>query len=243
MKNLLSIVIPAYNEEKTITKLLDKVIELKLPSNFQKEIIVINDCSKDNTLNVVKNVIKKNKNITLLDNGENLGKTRTVKKGLLKTKGDYVIIQDADLEYDPRDITKMLNLAIEGDLDVVYGDRFGGHNELVYKSFYLGNKFVTFVSNIFTYFKIGKYIPDMEVCYKLIRGNIVRDIAPKISATSSFGLEPEITARLAKYKENGDGLKWGIVPIKYYPRTVEEGKKIKYTDGIKAVIEIIKYNL
>ena len=94
MKNLLSIVIPAYNEEKTITKLLDKVIELKLPSNFQKEIIVINDCSKDNTLNVVKNVIKKNKNITLLDNGENLGKTRTVKKGLLKTKGDYVIIQE-----------------------------------------------------------------------------------------------------------------------------------------------------
>ena len=245
MSKTLSFVIPAVNEEKTITKLLQKVVDLKLPGNFEKELIIVNDGSKDDTEGVVKNFIKSNssENIKYLRNERNLGKTRTVRKGLLETKGDYVIIQDADLEYEPQDIVTMLQLALEEDLDVVYGDRFHGKNDLIYSSFYLGNKFVTFFSNVFTYFRIGKYIPDMEVCYKLMRGEIVRDIAPNISTMSSFGLEPEITARLSKYKKDGRKLKWGIVPIKYYPRTIKEGKKIRYTDGLKAMVEIVKYNL
>ena len=147
------------------------------------------------------------------------------------------------MEYEPEDLSHMLDWALSKDLDVVYGDRFGGDNGLLYLSFFVGNKFVSFVSNLFTFPRIKKWIPDMEVCYKLVRGSVIRKIAPNISATSSFGLEPEITARLAKYRLKDKHLKWGVIPVRYYPRTIEQGKKIRYTDGIKAILEIIKYNL
>lgn len=242
-KNLLSFVIPAYNEAATIEELLMKVIGLKLPGKFIKEIIVINDSSKDDTSKIVAKMAKKYKELSLLNNKVNLGKTQSVKKGLLKTQGEYVVIQDADLEYDPNDVVEMLQKAINKELDVVYGDRFGGKNGVLYAGFFLGNQIVTFVSNLFTFPRVKKWIPDMEVCYKLVKGDIFRDIAKTITATSSFGLEPEVTAKLARYKVEGKKLRWGIYPISYFPRTIEEGKKIRYTDGLKAIIEIIKYNL
>lgn len=235
----LSIVIPAYNEGKTIAKLLELVYDLKLPYSYEKEIIVVNDFSSDSTGLVVRGKISKWRNAKLIDNDMNLGKTQSVKKGLTETTGDFVVIQDADLEYDPKDLIKMLRLAIEDNLDVVYGSRFSGQNKMLYRSFYLGNKLVTFVSNLFTFLRIRRVIPDMEVCYKLVRGDIIRKIAPRIVSKSGFGLEPEITARLARTK----GLRWGIVPISYNPRTIEEGKKINYIDGIKAIVEIIRFNL
>lgn len=235
----LSIVIPAYNEGKTIAKLLELVYDLKLPYSYEKEIIIVNDFSSDSTGLVVRGKISKWRNAKLIDNDKNLGKTQSVKKGLTETTGDFVVIQDADLEYDPKDLIKMLRLAIEDNLDVVYGNRFSGQNKMLYRSFYLGNKLVTFVSNLFTFLRIRRVIPDMEVCYKLVRGDIIRKIAPRIVSKSGFGLEPEITARLARTK----GLRWGIVPISYNPRTIEEGKKINYIDGIKAIVEIIRFNL
>lgn len=239
----LSIVIPAYNEEKTIRRLLEKVSAFFLPEGFSKEVIIINDCSKDKTEDEVKKFIKGRKEYYLINNEKNLGKTQSVKRGLLETTGNWVVIQDADLEYEPEDLSHMLDWALSKNLDVVYGDRFGGDNGLLYLSFFIGNKFVSLVSNLFTFPKIKKWIPDMEVCYKLVKGGVIRKIAPNISAKSSFGLEPEITARLARYLQKGKHLKWGVVPVRYYPRTIEQGKKIRYSDGTKAIIEIIKYNL
>jgi glycosyltransferase involved in cell wall biosynthesis len=242
-KKLLSFVIPAYNEASTIEKLLIKVIKLELPGKYMKEILVVDDGSKDDTVKVVTKLAKKYKELSLLKNPENVGKTQTVKNGIAKTTGDYVVIQDADLEYDPNDIVTMFEKTLNNELDVAYGDRFGGNNGMRYPSFFLGNKLVTFVSNVFTFPRIRKWIPDMEVCYKLVRGNIMRELGKTITATSSFGLEPEITAKLARYKVGSKPLKWGIFPISYFPRSVEEGKKIRYTDGLKAIIEIVKYNL
>lgn len=238
----LSIIIPAYNEEKTITELLRKVINVKWDRQTKVEIIIINDCSKDNTLQMIKK-FRFNTNFIIIDNKVNLGKSRSVAKGIIKSSGDYVIIQDADLEYNPNDIKMLLNKCIDKKFDFVYGNRFAGKNKLLYKSFYIGNKGVTFVSNIFTFPKLKKIIPDMEVCYKLIKGDIARDIASKLTAKSNFGFEPEVTARLANYKINGKHLNFEILPISYFPRTIEQGKKIRWKDGFKAIGEIVKYNI
>jgi len=240
---LLSIIVPAYNEEKTIIKMLEKLFMVKFEGNVNLEVIVVNDGSKDETLNLLTKYAETNKNIKVLNNPINIGKSRTVKRGILESNGSFVVIQDADLEYDPNDINKLLQICLKENLDFVYGNRFGGSNKLIYKSFYIGNKGVTFISNIFTFPRLRKYIPDMEVCYKLINGEIARDIAKRLTATSNFGFEPEITAKLSKYKINGKNLKLQILPISYFPRTIEEGKKIKWMDGIKALKEIIKYNL
>lgn len=237
-----SIIIPAYNEEKTIIDLLKKVINIKWDRKINVEIIIINDCSKDNTLKKIKE-FKLNTNLMVIDNKVNLGKSRSVTKGIIKSSGDYIVIQDADLEYNPNDINMLLNKCIDKNLDFVYGNRFNGNNKLIYKSFFIGNKGVSFVSNIFTFPKLRKIIPDMEVCYKLIKGDIARDIASKLTATSNFGFEPEVTARLANYKINGKHLKFDVLPISYFPRTIEQGKKIRWKDGFKAIGEIIKYNL
>lgn len=243
-KKILSFIVPAYNEEQTIIELLNKVLDIELPGKYMKEIIVIDDGSKDKTVELVTKLAKKKKEITLLRNSNNLGKTQTVKKGILISTGDYVIIQDADLEYSPSDIVHMLEMVVEKGYDVVYGDRFGGKNGVLYLSFYLGNKFVTLFSNLFTFWRIKKWIPDMEVGYKLVRGDIMRKLAKKITAKSSFGFEPELTALLAKYKSREEKeLRWGIKQISYFPRTVEDGKKIRYTDGLKAIGEIVKYNI
>lgn len=240
----LSIVIPAYNEEKTLEELVGRVVNILLPENFQKEIIIVNDGSKDRTREIMQNLAAKDPEIQAIQNERNMGKSQTVRNGLLKTTGEYVVIQDADLEYEPNEIPQLLHLMIDKDLDVVYGNRFGKKNKVIYWQNYLGNKFVTAVSNIFTYPRLKTWIPDMEVCYKLMKGDVIRDIAQNIESKSNFGLEPEITAKLSKYKLNGKHLKFGIVPISYFPRSIAEGKKMKaFEDGFKAIKEILLYNI
>ncbi len=239
----LSIIVPAYNEENTIVKMLEKLLALDYGPNTIIEVIVINDGSKDNTKNLLNTYSKSKNNLRILDNVKNIGKSRTVQRGILESKGDFIIIQDADLEYDSVDIIRLFKHCVNNNLDFVFGNRFNGKNKLIYKSFYVGNKGVTFISNIFTFPKLRKFIPDMEVCYKLIKGDIARDIASKLTATSNFGFEPEVTARLSNYKVNGKHLKFDILPISYFPRTIEQGKKIRWKDGFKAIGEIVKYNL
>lgn len=240
----LSIVIPAYNEERTIEAILKKVQEVKLLLDFEKEIIIINDCSKDATQTIAEKIAKQDSRVFVYKNPKNMGKSVSVQNGILKSTGDYVIIQDADLEYDPQDFADMLKYAVENNFDVVYGNRFGKNNKVIYWQNYFGNKLLSFVSNIFTYWRIKVYIPDMETCYKLIRGDVARDLAKQLTAKSNFGFEPEITARLSKYKLNNNHLRFGVYPISYYPRTVAEGKKMHaLKDGLKALKEVIYYNL
>ena len=239
----ISIIIPAYNEEKTIKELLDKAISLNFGEGVEKEVIVINDCSKDNTSEILSTVIGEKYPIKVINNDVNLGKSRTVVKGILSSTGDYVVIQDADLEYDPNDLKIEYEYMILKGLDFVYGNRFNGNNKIVYKSFYFGNRLVSLASNVFTFPRLKESIPDMEVCYKMVKGDIFRDIAKTMTAKTNFGFEPELTAKLARYKVNGKHLKFEVIPISYFPRTIEQGKKIRWVDGVKAIIEIIKYNL
>lgn len=244
MAKTLSLVIPVYNEEKTLEILVQKVLAVTFPQNVSKEIILVNDGSKDKSGEIMDQLAKKYPEIKSYHNQNNAGKTQTVKNGISYTTGNYVVIQDADLEYEPKELIDLLNLMFEKDLDVVYGNRFGKKNKVVYWQNYIGNKALSFFSNIFTYPRIKVYIPDMEVCYKMIQGNVARELGATISSTSKFGLEPEITAKLSKYKLNGKHLKFGIVPISYYPRTIAEGKKMSaFSDGLKALKEIIQYNL
>src|SRR5690606_2854949 len=240
----ISIIIPVYNEEKTLEELVKKVLSFKLPQEFQKEIVIVNDGSKDKSWEIMQKLEKENPEIKAISNEKNIGKTQTVRNGILETTGDFVVIQDADLEYIPSEISDLLDLALEKDLDVVYGNRFGKKNDVIYWQNYFGNKLLSFISNIFTYPRIKTWIPDMEVCYKLIKGNIVREIAQTIESKSNFGFEPEITAKLSKYKRDGKHLAFGIVPISYYPRTIADGKKMKAVkDGIRALGEIVKFNI
>lgn len=240
----LSIVIPVYNEEKTLNDLVLKVLDINFSHNFSKEIILVNDGSTDSSWQIMVELENKYSEIKAFSNEKNVGKSQTVKNGILKSSGDYVVIQDADLEYEPNEINFLLNLAIAENLDVVYGNRFGKKNKVIYLQNYMGNKLLSFVSNVFTYPRIKTWIPDMEVCYKLVNGNIFRKISQTIESKSNFGFEPEITAKLAKYKENGKHLKLGIVTISYNPRSIEEGKKMNaIRDGIKALREIIKFNM
>ncbi len=241
----LSVIIPAYNEENTLETIIDKVLEFKLPDNIQKEILILNDSSKDKTPEIINKLAQKHKEIKAIHNEKNLGKSQTVRKGILESSGDMIVIQDADLEYEPAEISSLVEKQQKEDLDVVYGNRFGRKNKVIYIQNFLGNKFLSFISNIFTYLRIRTWIPDMEVCYKLVDGDIARELAKNLTATSNFGFEPEITAKLSRYKnEDGSHLKFGIVPISYHPRTLEEGKKMNaISDGLKALKEIIIYNL
>lgn len=241
----LSIVIPSYNEATTIHEIIEKVLKVQSTISFEKEIIIVNDCSTDNSKDVLEELAKKHPQITILSNEVNLGKTQTVKKGLLASSGDWVVIQDADLEYDPSDFVFMLEQAIRLNCDVAYGNRFGIDNGVGYVKNFIGNIGLSLISNIFTLAKTRVYIPDMEVCYKMVKGEYIREIAPLIESKSNFGFEPEITARLSKYKKsNGENLKLVVLPIHYYPRTIEEGKKMApIKDGLNALIEIIRFNL
>lgn len=241
----LSIVIPIYNEEKTLETLVNKVLDVKFPQNITTEIILINDGSKDKSAEIMKKLTDAHPHIIKsFHNEKNSGKTQTVKNGLSFTTGDCVVIQDADLEYDPQELIDLINLMLEKNLDVVYGDRFGKKNKVVYWQNYIGNRALSLFSNLFTYPRIKTFIPDMEVCYKMMNGEVARELGKTIKSTSKFGLEPEITAKLSKYKLNGKHLKFGIVPISYYPRTIAEGKKMSaFSDGAKALKEILEYNL
>lgn len=240
----LSIVIPAYNEEKTLEEIVVRVVNIKLPANWKKEILIVNDGSKDKTFEIAQCLDKKYSEIQALENERNMGKTQTVKNGILRTTGNVVVIQDADFEYRPEELPDLLEKMISENLDVVYGNRFGKKNKVIYWKNYIGNRMLSFFSNVFTYPRVRRYIPDMEVCYKMVDGEVMRDIGKGIVSKSTFGLEPELTAKLSRYKKNGKRLRFGIVPISYIPRTVEEGKKMHaFKDGFKALIEIVRFNL
>jgi glycosyltransferase involved in cell wall biosynthesis len=241
----LSLIIPVYNEEKTLSVILDKVLGQKW--DLDLELIIVNDCSKDDSGKIIKSYCGKYKNIKVLTNIKNIGKSQSVKRGILASTGDLVGIQDADLEYNPADLLKIVSLFRQKPLDVVYGNRFGKKNKVVYFMNWIGNRGLSAISSLFTYPRARMWTNDMETCYKVVKGHILRSIAPTISAKTTFGFEPEITAKLSKFKikeEKKRHIRYAEIPISYYPRTVEEGKKMKgLSDGTKALIEIIKYNL
>lgn len=258
MSQLLSYVIPAYNEEKTLEDIVGQVLKTKLPKGYEKEVIIVNDCSKDKTESIAKSLAKTHSEVKVLTNKTNLGKSQTVRRGILESTGDYVVIQDADLEYDPLDIVFLFEQLLHTDSDVAYGNRFGKYNGVIYWKNFLGNVFLSFISNLFTIRHNRVYIPDMEVCYKIIRGDVARELAKNLKSKSNFGFEPEITAKLSKYRFNNeqlklrkkkfesdpDYLKFIILPISYYPRSIAQGKKMKaFQDGFKALGEIIRFNI
>ena len=225
----ISIIIPCYNEESTIKEILRKV---HAQSKFNKEIIVIDDFSSDNTREILKNEI--NVQIDkILFNDQNYGKGYSIKKGINAASGDYILIQDADLEYDPSDYERLLKPLEKGVADVVYGSRFIGTSErrVLYFWHTVGNKFLTLLSNMFS----NLNLTDMEVCYKVFKSNVLKNIDLK---ENRFGFEPEVTAKIAK-----KNIKIYEVGISYFGRKYSDGKKITWRDGFSAIRCIIKYNL
>jgi glycosyltransferase involved in cell wall biosynthesis len=238
----LSIVIPAYNEENTILQLLNKVVNIELPKNIKKEIIIVNDSSTDKTADIVNLFIKqkfRNVSFKYLENDQNLGKSQTVRKGVLHSTGDLVVAQDADLEYEPQELAMLVEMFLKDpNTDVVYGNRFNRSNNFINLTHLLGNKFVTICSNLLTRMK-GFRVRDMETCYKMGRGDLMRDIFSTLESETNFGLEPEVTAKLARIGSNVND-----IDISYKPRGEEEGKKMKwFKHGAEALQEIVKYNL
>lgn len=230
----LSIIIPAFNEEKTIEQILEKVSELELLNNIEKELIIVNDCSTDSTSQIIENFITNNKNQEILSfhHSTNMGKGDAIHTGIANVTGDYVLIQDADLELNPLEINNLLNEVLINDSKVVYGSRFlvDNHEKTNYFWHILGNKFLTKLTNLFS----GLRLTDMMTCYKLIPAEILFSLKLK---ESRFGFEPEVTMKLAKMK----GLKIKEVPISYIARSQNEGKKIKIKDGLRVIYCVLKY--
>tara|TARA_R110002073_G_scaffold123234_2_gene266820 strand:+ start:1276 stop:1995 length:720 start_codon:yes stop_codon:yes gene_type:complete len=230
----LSIIIPAYNEELTIHKILNKVKEVTLLSEIKKEIIIVNDCSSDNTRASIEKYISSNEELDIqyFEHEVNKGKGAALHTGISKATGEYLIIQDADLEYDPNEYNDLLKPVLSGDADVVYGSRFKGSkpHRILFFWHTLGNKFLTFLSNMFTNLNLS----DMETCYKMFNTKIIQGIKLK---EKRFGFEPEVTAKISKIK----GIRIYEVGISYYGRTYEDGKKIGWKDGVRAIYCIVKY--
>jgi glycosyltransferase involved in cell wall biosynthesis len=223
----LSIVVPAYNEKDTLEAAVDAIAA----TPYKKEIIVVDDGSTDGTREIIENF--RRADIKPVFHERNFGKGRAIQTGLSKATGEIILIQDADLEYDPAEYPVLLAPILSGKADVVYGSRFAGHgaHRVLYFWHYLGNKFLTLLSNFFT----NLNLTDMESCYKVFKKDALTGIALK---ENRFGFEPEITAKIAKKR-----LRIYEVPISYYGRTYEEGKKINWRDGLWALWCIIRYNL
>ena len=242
----LTIVVPVYNEKATIDEILRRVLDTEV----RKEVIVVDDCSTDGTRQILENMAARQANgeafapaqdgsgpielrdLRFLFQVPNQGKGAALRRGFAQATGEIVLVQDADLEYDPRDYSKLLEPIVDGRADVVYGSRFlGGPQRVHYFWHYVANKMLTLLSDIFTNLKLT----DMETCYKVFRREVLKGIELK---SDRFGFEPEITAKIAKHK-------WRIyeVPIAYAGRTYEEGKKITWKDGVQTLWCIIRYNL
>jgi glycosyltransferase involved in cell wall biosynthesis len=232
----LSIIIPAYNEGLTIHKILNKILAVNLPGGMMKEIIIVNDCSKDNTIEAVNAFIAENvgMGIRLLSHEVNKGKGAALHTGINYATGDYLVIQDADLEYDPEEYNLLLKPMLDGFADVVYGSRFMGGNphRILFFWHTIGNKMLTLASNMFT----NLNLTDMETCYKLFRTEIIQKLYLK---EARFGFEPEVTAKISRVPN----IRIYEIGISYYGRTYEEGKKIGWRDGFRAIFCILKYNL
>lgn len=230
----LSIIIPCYNEEKLISAVLEKVLQTKLNYDLDKQIIIVNDGSTDNSANEINKFCEKNPSATSVHQQINSGKGAAVRAALQKVNGDIIIIQDADFEYDPNDYNKLLYPIVDGHADIVYGSRFRGSepHRVLFFFHTIGNKLLTFLSNLFT----GLNLTDMETGYKMFRTEILKQIHLK---ENRFGFEPEITAKASRIRN----IRIYEVGIAYYGRTYDDGKKIKWTDGFHAIWCILKYNI
>lgn len=232
----LSIVIPAYNEGPTIHNILDRIGEVELTNNIKKELIIVNDCSKDNTEEAIQRYIADHPqmDIKYYKHEVNQGKGAALHTGISKATGDFTVIQDADLEYDPEEFNLLIKPVLRGEADVVFGSRFLGGNSHRILFFWhsIGNKVLTVLSNMFT----NLNLTDMETCYKLFRTPIIQGIQLK---EKRFGFEPEVTAKIARVPN----IRIYEIGISYYGRTYAEGKKIGWRDGFRAIFCILKYNI
>jgi glycosyltransferase involved in cell wall biosynthesis len=233
---ILSIVIPVYNEGKTIAVTLKKIKNVQLLNNITKELIIVNDCSTDETLSTIENYKNSNTDIDIkiFSHAINKGKGAALHTGIAQANGNYIIIQDADLEYNPNEYNLLLQPLEDEVADVVYGSRFmgGRPHRILFFWHTIGNKFLTLLSNMFANLNLS----DMETCYKIFRAEIIKSI---ILQEKRFGFEPEVTQKIARIKN----IRIYEVGISYYGRTYDEGKKIGWKDGLRALYCIIKYGL